>query len=82
NHWVSITVDYIEWHILYGDPLQKSCPGWLQEALLWWLGKHTKVAVSFEVSKLKSTKQMDGFSCSILMINALNHHFFPKETPL
>ncbi|KAF8587825.1 hypothetical protein K439DRAFT_1613984 [Ramaria rubella] len=82
NHWVSVTVKYVGRQILYGDPFQKQCPGWLQDALQWWLAKHTEEPGDFDVSKLKSTKQMDGFSCGILMMNALNHHFFPKEMPL
>jgi len=81
NHWVSLSADFSRRKILYGDPKHNDPPEWLIASFRWWISMHTKNE-DFVVESLESIRQTDSYSCGILAINALHHHFFPEQTKL
>lgn len=81
NHWVAVVITIQpQPKILYADPMGFPAPLELLEILRWWL-KHYQED-EFELSQLLCTKQDDGYSCGILSVNAIRHHFFPDAHPL
>lgn len=81
NHWISLVVDVEGCCIWVADSKESGLPDELQGAINWWLQMHDISNID-NSGKIKCTTQTDNFSCSILCHNALEHHFFPLETPL
>ncbi len=78
NHWVTVVVDITTEEIGYGDSFG-SPPPELVQVLHWWLTRHG--FKEYKIKNLWCTQQMDSFSCGIIAMNTLQHHFFP-ESPL
>ncbi|KAK0237311.1 hypothetical protein EDD85DRAFT_790985 [Armillaria nabsnona] len=75
NHWTSIVVDASEGRVYYADSFSSPLPAEAVDVLHWWLKRHG--FDKFPVMQLPSTKQKDSYSCGILCIDAINHHFLP-----
>jgi hypothetical protein len=80
NHWVALVIDFAHGLLLYGDPMGQTMPSIVEDTYNWWLGQHCNS--TFDIKSLPCTLQDDTFSCGLLAVNALEHHFLPAEYPL
>ncbi|THH13403.1 hypothetical protein EUX98_g9730 [Antrodiella citrinella] len=90
NHWVALVADVEEKIIYYGDSLDYSASSSSAfdyvagkvhaQAMAWWLGVHGITGMLFD--RLPISRQEDGYSCGLLSLNALAHHYLPKRHPL
>ena len=76
-----MVIDILDRQVFYGDSMGHSPPNKLIEALRWWVQVHTKDD-QLLVKKLPCAVQEDGFSCSVISINAITHLFDPDAFPL
>lgn len=82
NHWVALVVDVKAQEFRYGDPLQMPPPQELCNVMGWWISTVVGGDLSKEPWKwttLPCAEQTDGYSCSILAINCLTHHYIPMN---
>ncbi|THH17105.1 hypothetical protein EUX98_g9190 [Antrodiella citrinella] len=86
NHYTIFVVDVIGHFIGYGDSFRDEMPSEIRDALTWWVAESMGLdASTIETSwfrELPVTRQKDGFSCGVLALNALGHHFLSTEIPL
>jgi Ulp1 protease family, C-terminal catalytic domain len=80
DHWVSVIIDAETNTLMYGNPLHYPPPPELVNMLRWWL-KHY-LNEEFTLTDLPCAQQQDGYSCGVLAVNGLAHHFFPESIPL
>ncbi|THH14089.1 hypothetical protein EUX98_g9651 [Antrodiella citrinella] len=88
NHWVALVADVEEKIIYYGDSLDYSTSSAYDyvagkvhaQAVAWWLGVHGIDGMLFD--RLPISLQDDGYSCGLMSLNALAHHYLPKRHPL
>ncbi|KAG2365094.1 hypothetical protein BDR07DRAFT_1556169 [Suillus spraguei] len=81
NHWLSLVINSSSHLIYFGDSFGRhEAPDLIHHAVEWWLALHTSVL--FEWQPLACTRQQDRYSCGILAINAIAHHFLPESYPL
>ncbi|KAG1823327.1 hypothetical protein EV424DRAFT_1321185 [Suillus variegatus] len=73
NHWLSLVIDGSRHTIYFGDSFGHKAPDSIHHAVEWWLGLHTPI--SFKWNTLACTHQQDQYSCGILAVNAIAHHF-------
>ncbi|KAG1734362.1 hypothetical protein EDD22DRAFT_787922, partial [Suillus occidentalis] len=73
NHWLSLIIDGSHHTIYFGDSFGHEAPDLIHHAVKWWLGLHTPI--SFKWKALACTHQQDQYSCGILAVNAIAHHF-------
>jgi hypothetical protein len=76
NHWCALIIDATKHTLHYGDPMGSPPPAELIGVMGWWLG--LSFTEEFTMQALPITRQTDGFSCSILTINALAHYVIPS----
>ena len=86
GHWVPYIVDPVASTIFCGDPLGRSIPADLRDALQWWIcdlwRRMGEPTTSPRFESILATSQEDGFSCGILSTNSLLHHLLPHGFPL
>ncbi|KIM89787.1 hypothetical protein PILCRDRAFT_49180, partial [Piloderma croceum F 1598] len=80
DHWVSITLDFEESLIWYGDSFGQDAAEEVTSVVEWWTFHHTGRKIGSR--KLKISSQKDGFSCGLLGPNALFHFYLPDLYPL
>jgi len=71
KHWVAIAVNGKMKQFGYGDSFGGRIPAKILAAYNWWISKHSNA--QFELTSLLTAKQVDGFSCRILLKVALDH---------
>lgn len=81
NHWISLIADIEGRCIRVADSKGNGVPIDLRDVIIWWLQNHGISDIDHNEG-IECTIQTDNFSCSILCHNALEHYFFPLETPL
>lgn len=84
NHWVALVVDIKAKEFRYGDPLQNQPPIELCEVMAWWISTiwTDSNKEPWKWTTLLCAEQTDGYSCSILAINCLTHHYIPTTSIL
>jgi hypothetical protein len=83
NHWAAVVISIDPQVLYYGDSLALSPPAELTDMVEWWLQQHDiMVAGDLERQDMACTKQVDGFSYSILSMNAMAHLLRPDAYPL
>lgn len=80
NHWSALIIDTTHRTIRYGDSMGHGPPTELYDVLSWWL-QHAFID-PFTIQGLLISSQTDGYSCSVLTVNALEHFFQPSTTDL
>ncbi|VDC06127.1 unnamed protein product [Peniophora sp. CBMAI 1063] len=70
-HWVAVTIDFASHEVRHGDSLGGDIPRSVRDILRWWTEAHA--GSPFKIRTLPITRQSDGFSCGILVANALSH---------
>ena len=76
NHWTAVVINSLNGQILYSDSMGYPPPCELIEAMRWWLQVHIENG-KFLVQELPCMEQKNSFSCSIISINGIAHHFNP-----
>ena len=75
-HWIVLVIDFEDQIIHYGDALDNSFTRELKDVIEWWTWYHTQE--KFEHRRLPITFQLDSFSCSIFLWNALQSFLIPS----
>jgi hypothetical protein len=79
NHWIAFIIDSCTASIAVGDPFKKSHPSFISAASRW-VERHMKH--TYQQTVLPCTMQEDGFSCGVLVMNAIEHYLDPEHYPL
>jgi hypothetical protein len=88
NHWTSLIIEFKPPRIFFGDSLGNPMPASqvssFQQWILHMLRRSGQVIQESDISvfPLETTLQQDQHSCSLLALNALEHHYFQQDTPL
>jgi hypothetical protein len=75
--WLSFDLNFKDSSIWYGDSYGEEPPEELMHQVKWWTYQHT--GRDFNSEKLDITMQEDGFSGSLLAVNALAHQANPER---
>lgn len=78
NHWIALVIDIKHRLLRYGDSMQNKPPPELCYIITWWMSTFDD-GDAFVWESLASTKQPDSYSCSILAMDSLTHHYFPSR---
>ncbi|KAI0691391.1 hypothetical protein BC835DRAFT_1417150 [Cytidiella melzeri] len=87
NHYTFIVICPSDTYVGYGDSMHADMPKDLRRAVLWWITRlidqglqcNKNVPVDQWLRRLPITSQApyNSFSCGMLAVNALTHHYIP-----
>ncbi|KAI0685926.1 hypothetical protein BC835DRAFT_1309731 [Cytidiella melzeri] len=87
NHYTFIVICPSDTYVGYGDSMHADMPKDLRRGVLWWITRlidqglqcNKNVPVDQWLRRLPITSQApyDSFSCGMLAVNALTHHYIP-----
>jgi Ulp1 family protease len=80
NHWVAVVLDFPTFTCWYGDSLGGKRDAHVCKVLDWWTHLHT--GRQFRWKALPITLQTDGYSCGLLVWNALSAFFLEEKYDL
>jgi len=79
NHWIAFAIDSCTASIAVGDSFKKPHPSFLSAASRW-VERHMNC--TYKQVTLPCVDQNDGFSCGILVMDAIEHYLDPEHYPL